>query len=236
MPSTPPQDGIALSKWHRDTALETLRFRVEQTHARIFATFDNIPDEVLTLVERVRASWGVEAESSFVDEDGDLIDPAVEAGHEFQIELESMQDDVVRTFIADLYHAWERRVREWLRREWKRQEKTPIKIDKLNKADFDDICKILNGGGWDIRACDFFSKLDQLRHVANTVKHGNGPSCRALYEARPDLFPEGRLRSQLHAMERFEPDSDELRVSTQDFDDFSRAVEAFWTQAPVRRA
>ena len=46
----------------------------------------------------------------------------------------------------------------------------------------------LDAGGCSMKSLSAWSKVNELRLVANTVKHGSGPSSDELFKIRPDFF------------------------------------------------
>ena len=46
----------------------------------------------------------------------------------------------------------------------------------------------LDAGGCSMKSLSAWSKVNELRLVANSVKHGSGPSSNELFKIRPDLF------------------------------------------------
>jgi hypothetical protein len=78
------------------------------------------------------------------------------------------------------------------------------------------------------------ARLNELRLIANVIKHAEGPSADKLRHLRPDLFERctwstlspgtivrtGLVREPLAG--------DGIFVSKQDFDDYARDVDAFW--------
>lgn len=68
-----------------------------------------------------------------------------------------------------------------------------------------------------------FSRLDELRLVANVVKHGSGPSAEELHGRRPDLLPNPEYVSPLSNQLGF-------HVDPREFESCAQAVIDFWTE------
>jgi len=138
-------------------------------------------------------------------------------------DLEFVRRQVTGLAVAGLYHLWERLLKEFLAREH------PPKKDTIYKADFSKLTEFLQTSGWNIQGEDFYSDLCGLCLVANVVKHGDGLSCDRLLVAVPELFfdfgnpfmNDGR-------------GADHLRLDADHFEQFARAVQAFFQRFPER--
>ena len=79
--------------------------------------------------------------------------------------LSNLRQGIVNLLAAGLYHLYEQH-----------REKLKLILTDSGRA----MPPLEKLGGW--------AKVEELRHLANTVKHAEGPSARELRRIRPDLF------------------------------------------------
>lgn len=93
-------------------------------------------------------------------------------------------------FAAGLYHAYEQQFlffhREELLPYEQQHDKALLKISKAKE--------LLSKRGIDVSSFPSWSSIDELRLVANTVKHAEGDSADQLRQIRPDLFQDPQLK------------------------------------------
>lgn len=96
--------------------------------------------------------------------------------------------------------------------------------------------KRLLRGGIDVRAFSSWAGVDELRLVANAVKHADGLSAKKLYEQRPDLFTHPELPKNALFSARAQPRvfmpllGEDLYVSLEDLRKYRDAVVQFWEE------
>jgi UDP-N-acetylglucosamine transferase subunit ALG13 len=91
--------------------------------------------------------------------------------------------------------------------------------------------------GIDIVAFSSASKINELRLVANTVKHADGGSCADLKKIRPDLFVFPDLKKYRDEIgyetmiEVFTPlAGEDVYIGIEDFKKYVEAVKEFWDE------
>jgi len=100
--------------------------------------------------------------------------------------LRDTRQGLLNLFAVGLYSLFEQEFAFWVRTALERfAELEPQKIhfDKLA-----DMTRALARLGLDATHLSSWAEVDQLRLIANTVKHWEGPSCRKLRKVRADLF------------------------------------------------
>ena len=147
-----------------------------------------------------------------------------EANADFGEEIGARQDsaedalnEIVIAFTMTLFHFWERRCNRWL---------------AVHYYDGAKVQAALNAVGlptWDHRVV-------QLQLVANALKHGNGKSCTALFDAYPALFASDGTSPGPVA------DAEAIRVSAALWEEWASAIEAagptpswYFTRHPEKR-
>jgi hypothetical protein len=113
-----------------------------------------------------------------------------ERGFSVYRDLKFVREQVTGLAIAGIYHLWERLLKEFIVNPYRFDGPTNVLPTKeeVFKADFPKLEAVLHEVGWTIKTEGFYSDLDRLRLVANVVKHGDGPACKALLEKAPDMF------------------------------------------------
>ena len=168
------------------------------------------------------------------DEDpGDIADMAESAGVSHLILMTGIRHGMLNLFAAALYHCFEQQVM-WFHRKnvLDINEENNKKLFKL--PEFERRMKKFG-----IILDDFasWSKInDELRRVANAVKHAEGGSADGLRKVRPDLFrhpllSSSSLLSSPAAQPVFQPlIGDGLYVSIDDIEDYRGHLVWFWQE------
>jgi len=152
---------------------------VETLTVRLLPTFDSVHAEVEALQQEAYRA------SRECANDGNGLDP--QTAHEAAFEASLAHFDIVldlrqglqNMFAVSLYHLFEQQVRAFHVRVLNHK---PLKFGP-------DVLK-----AWDktlpdpVLTTEQRSGLDELRLLANTVKHGDGASAQELYTAAPHLF------------------------------------------------
>ena len=84
------------------------------------------------------------------------------------------------------------------------------------------------GRGFPVRDQDFFDYLESVSLIANTCKHGDGPSFERLVQKAPELF---RGPHQVELSFGI-PLPDDLWIDAETFSALAHAVEQFWLSMP----
>jgi hypothetical protein len=76
--------------------------------------------------------------------------------------------------------------------------------------------------------------MDELRLVANVVKHGEGGSATELRKRRPDLFVYPSLKGQVDPIETLSVEAtlfgQDFFVTKEEFEAYHKGSVAFWTE------
>lgn len=166
-----------------------------------------------------------------VNEDGDmgaLADQAQEAGLRFHETMKGLQQGSLNLFTAGLFHLLEQGLAELC---WDGAFRIPEPRDTKLSVVADWYQRHL---GLSLQSLPDWTHVDELRLLANAVKHAEGGSARELRQRRPDLFidpsippelvPHAAMRPRLRAPLA----GDELYVTPQILRTYSdRAVSFF---------
>ena len=152
-------------------------------------------------------------------------DRALNAGIAHYTLMYGIRQGMLNLFAAALYHAFEQQIMFFHR-------KNVLDLDEesdLEKFKMTVFQSRLKEYGTDIKNFACWSKIDELRLVANTVKHAQGNSSHKLRKIRPDMFNHPCLSQGSYSV--FQPlAGDDLYVSLQDVKDYRDHLVRFWQE------
>ncbi len=162
---------------------------------------------------------------------GDVADDAHEKSIEFYETMHAMHQTVLNLFAAGVFHLFEQQLGTLLE-DWNgKRPKYPFN-ELINGATFVD----KSGNRTAFNAAPAWAKLDELRLVANVVKHAEGSSASDLRSVNDEYFKHPAVRGTSlaehfgHDRMQGEPLSGEgMYVTKDDYDGLVAAVVAFWT-------
>ena len=163
----------------------------------------SVQDEILPSFADLETRANKAAESEYErliaqpasdDFDGDLsslAEAAEEAGHVYYDTMDRLRRASLTLYSVGLFHLLE-------------QELAACCRDASFGVNPPSDTKLEVVAGWykkyfrvDLKALRTWASIDELRLLANTAKHGDGPSARQLRAIRPDLFEDPRIRERL---------------------------------------
>lgn len=210
---------------HLERLLETVEQRLLPAFDGLSAEADQIQRDTYDELGRLPA-------------DPDL-DPSVpaelafEAGCDHYMGMQAVKQAMLNMFAPLLYHAWEQQLLTFHRREvlhpGEEHDNAQLSVGVLRQR--------LAAKGLDITGFLTYPTLEELRLVANTVKHADGGSADQLKALRPDLF-EAHLDDidldlpRLPYIRRvYAPLSGEdLYLTIEDLRGYGQATIAFWDE------
>jgi hypothetical protein len=169
---------------------------------------------------------------------GDDFDPAwpAEMAEEEAVDhylgMSAVRQTLMNAFAPILYHAWEQQLLAFHRREvlHPREEHEP-KLISLKVLEERLLSKGLN-----IRSLPSWSTIDELKHVANTIKHADGPSAEIVKEKYPVLFEDPALSDVNWPKFNYHPrvysplSGDDVFVREADISRYAAALIQFWSE------
>ena len=96
---------------------------------------------------------------------------------------------------------------------------------------------LLDAGGCSMKSLSAWSKVNELRLVANTVKHGSGPSSDELFKIRPDLFYpncDTQEHNSRPCLLRKPAAGEDLYVTEQDIAAYFEAAISLWQEFSIK--
>lgn len=194
---------------------------------KVFPIFEDPEKQADAVAEKY---WQEQMAMPVVDDsDVDASEVAEDAearGEAYYLTLASMHTTVLNLFAAGLHHLFEQQSGELFRT----YTGTNVAASVTDlREHLKDSC------GIDIETAPGWSRLEELRLVANVVKHAEGRSAEDLRAVNPDYFREPMLRQPEFAGI---PSSDrqvgtplageDIYVTKDDYDGFVTAVTEFW--------
>jgi hypothetical protein len=173
---------------------------VEALDNRVLPAFSNIEQEGEAHSDEVWETFMLMPGTG--DEDpSDFAEAAEDAGVSRYMLLDGIRQGIVNLFAASLYHTFEQQVMLFLRREV--LHPTEENNSKLFKMEV--FCERLLTQGIDVTTFKSWPIIEELRLVANTVKHAEGKSALELHQIRPDFFRKAGLPGLGEWITRWQP-------------------------------
>jgi hypothetical protein len=155
----------------------------EALEKRISPAFDKIVEEAETVSNEAWEAY-MNAPGTGDEDRTVFAELAEEAGVARYLLLNDVRQGITNLFAAALYHTYEQQVMLFLRK----QVLHPSEEDDEKLFNWNEFQTRLRNSAIDITTFPSWKKIDELRHVTNTVKHAEGVSAQKLHQLRPDLF------------------------------------------------
>ncbi|PGT79153.1 hypothetical protein [Bacillus sp. AFS040349] len=192
--------------------------------------FEISEDYIYKEVDKIFSSY-------VISEDTDpsvIADSMEEMGVELFESYQMMKSNHLFITISMLAHMWEQQIIKFIRRELNNDLKDPI-----GALTYKDAKETLEDFGVKVTKRASWTKIKELRHLVNTIKHGEGVSAAKLRKLRPDFFTgEGFFKDdnydilKLNGSVLLDPYS--LNVTESDLFDYIKATKTFWEEMPER--
>lgn len=128
--------------------------------------------------------------------------------------------------IVGLYHIWEKQVIQHLKRELNQDW---VIADGNIIKNWKDILDTFEAYSTDLTSFDFYKNLNELRLVANTIKHGDGDSYKTLCNIQANITkPYQKSNNQPLACGQYSLLRVEIYPEKKDFDKYKTATLDFW--------
>lgn len=164
---------------------------------------------------------------------GDLAEQAHEAGLAYYEGMTAAKQAILNVLAAALYHLHEQQLLQFYRRELlghSHGQATDPQLLKIGK-----VVQSLREHGIDcVNGFPSWAVVDELRLVANTVKHGYGDSSEALQARRPEMFVSFLIRDHVKYRVRSSAGvyaplaGEDFYVTVEDLDKYFAVVLDFW--------
>ena len=182
-------DGRFWEEHFRTVFARQISYFCAAVETRLLPTFDSSAEEgeQATSAEWERLGQAGASDSTDPSDDADQAD---QVGVDHFLLLEGVRQTLINLSVAALYHLFDQQLMVFHRRQvlHPRDENNAalMKIAELKAR--------LSSKGVDIGSFRSWSKVDELKAVANAVKHAEGHSADEVRRMRPDLFTPPHLR------------------------------------------
>ena len=199
--------------------------------SKILPAFENSNDEAEKIEQEEFTRLEAIANPDRLDM-GDIAEMAQDIAISHYLLMKGIFQGIINLFTTGLYHMFEQQLLMFHRRELL----TKNEEDKTSLINMYKVAELLRASGIEITSFSSWSKIDELRLVANTVKHADGDSADKLKCCRPDLFinhdPVSKvfLPGQFMILRQvFQPlTGKDLFVTVSDLSSYVAAIKQFW--------
>lgn len=215
----------------RNQFIHQVTIFVENIENRLLPTFDDIENEAEKVTEQ---EWDKLCSSCFSPDidPSDLAEKARDAGVDHYMMLSGVKQALLNVSVTTLYHLFEQQLLFFLRREVLHPSgENDINLIKITV--FKD--RFLQHN-IDIERFSSWPTINELRLVANTVKHAEGKSAIELHKLRPDLFINPIFKKQKFGLRGnyrrlYMPLAGEDLYITQEYlEEYRNAIVKFWDE------
>ena len=225
-----PVTGLYMAHRVQHTTIPYVKAYGQAVLENVIPSFENLPQRADAIASAEFKRLGQHPARE--DWDGDMsvaAEAAQTKGQAFYDTMTAIRQSSLNLFASGLFHLLEQQLVDLCRdgafctpppKDTKLSVVTKWYIDHFNL----DLTKLPAG-----------PKIEQLRLLANSVKHGEGDSVEKLRIIRPDLFQDPKIRDLLPDFPEIYTAwavhlpmaGEDIFVTTQIFDDFSQAANAF---------
>ena len=215
----------------RDQLTHQITIFVENVEGRLLPTFHDIESEAEKVQEQEWDRLCSSCSSPDIDP-ADLEEKARDAGIDYYMMVSGVKQSLLNVSATSLYHLFEQQLLFFLRREILHPSEEN-NIDLIKISIFKERCLQHN---IDVEKFSSWQTINEMRLVANTVKHAEGKSAIDLRKIRPDLF-----RNPI--LEKFGPKlggnfrclymplaGEDLYLSIEDLKKYGEAITRFWDE------
>jgi hypothetical protein len=219
------------SRVFKEEFVPQLRAIYEVLERRTLPAFDDIDREAATISEKAWDGFMSGLETGEEDP-SEFVDAAQQAGVSHYVLWNGIRQGIINLFAAALYHPFEQQLMLFHRREILRSHEA----NNPNLFSINECQKRLDGLGICISQFSSWDAVNELRLVANTVKHAEGDSADKLYKLRPDLFENPDIRGMGFSIDKSSPRvyqplvGEDLYVSLDDVSHYRISVISFWNE------
>jgi len=216
--------------YFRAEFLPQIKALVDTLEKRVLPGFSEIEKEAEQVSEDAWEKF-MEIPATGDEDPSDFADIAEQAGVSHYLLLSGIRQGMLNLFAAALHHAFEQQIMLFHRRE-------VLRLHEENDTSLMNIslfCARLSEHRIDVANFQSWPTVEELRHVANVVKHAEGRSAKALHEVRPDMFnsPETKRFEfmTLRPPRVFQPlVGEDLYVTLEDIKVYKEATLEFWRE------
>ncbi len=221
--------------YFREIFVNQIEALAECLEKRLLPTFDRIEDEAKEISEKEFERLGLLG-SPYLELD-EIAEEAQEAAIEYYHTMDAARQGILNMFAASCYHLFEQQLFMFYRRGLLNPDEEREFNAKLSKRllRIKTVRDRLLASGIDTGKFASWSMLyDELRLVANVVKHADGWSCQELKSRNPDLFFRAEAGPRIGSVDKksvYQPLFGEgLYITIEVFRSYTNAVTDFWQE------
>ncbi|MFY0204856.1 hypothetical protein P3K77_20090 [Bacillus cytotoxicus] len=206
---------------------------------RISPVFENIDQEAEEVAKNAYNQMMMNIGYEDCDP-GDFADDAWEFGIDYYQNVALMRYNTKLMWISTMYQFWEQQVRRFLYKEMTRSGYKAFNKNQ-QEIEYKDFCKnivkikeFFLKFNVDVETLPCWEKVNELRLLANVIKHGPGESAEKLLKIRPDIFDSSCISTNLLDLYQTTLNDVVINISDQDFKMYADALRDFWGELPDR--
>lgn len=218
---------------------EPYRLYIDTYIKRIAPIFENIEEEAEQVANDHYQRMGAYFNPDYHDP-SDFVEVAWEKGLEYYQGLSLIRYNTKLMWISTMYQFWEQQVRKFLYEEITRFHKiydkmnNEITFKKFCSRGIADIKKVFLDFDLNLESLNMWSDIDELRLLANVIKHGDGGSASQLEQRKPSIFKSQISNTNLLELYKSTLTEVVLNIDDSDFIRYGEALISFWEQLPER--
>jgi hypothetical protein len=224
-------NGSRWSDWVTQFVCPDFQHFGDVVKTRILPVFDGIAQEADDIATRRYDDMMANTPAS--DDGGDvshIAEVAMTAGFEHYDMLTSMHSATLNLYTAALYHLTEQHLVDLMA-----MASNLPRTEEVSPRQAIDWFKTK---GLDVKALPSWSGIDELRLIANVVKHAEGHSAEDLRKVRPDLFQPPFAKAEAlpkwHGRVRKPLFGQDIYVTAGDFQEYHDASVSFWSEVAAQ--
>jgi len=200
---------------------------------KIYCVFDSLEDEA----EHISKTY-LEEQTKFFNPEGNfdlesIIDEARGLGFDYYESYSLMRYNTLAMWTTMLYQMWEQQVRLFLYEE--ERHYFELEFREFCSNGINGIKNEFKFHNFDIEKLKSWSKINELRLIANVFKHGDGGSAIALQKLRPEIFNDADFNKYdmltLYNTTLLEK---VVNIDDEDYVVYCKALIDFWIELPER--
>jgi hypothetical protein len=226
-------DGYFWSHYFRQRFIPQINAFCDVIINRINPTFANIEQEADGVAQAEFERLGhMPAEDDNIWDMSDIAEKAQEAGLNHYQAITNVHQGIINLSVAALYHLFEQQLLLFHRRQVLHTSEENV-ITLINLEEFKGR---LSEGGLDLENLSSWPRINELRLVANSVKHAEGKSTERLRKLRPDLFENPILKDEASNWLASSPDiymplgGEDIYLTIDDLDLYRSSLLSFWNE------
>jgi len=225
--------------WYiKESVLTTLDFYRRSIIEKVIPSFSSIETEAQEIKEQEYDRLMSLPSDGYGPDPSDLAERAFDEGLHYSEFMHDMLQGIMNLSAVGLHHLLEQHLILFLRKELltlqEERDLSTITGERVKRIlSFEEARKRLEAHGIEIVKFSCWSKIRELRLVANAVKHAEGDACEQLKLCRPELFvhpmvfhsskvPVGPVLSPLSG--------EDIYVTKEKFEEYVNSVREFWKE------